>query len=63
MTRHITDHAAPKAEGTRTERFVDIERKKGIHPAVTELNQRPADRGARKVQEYLRIDREQKDAV
>ena len=60
MTRHIIDHAAPKAEGARVKHFLDLARKEGVHPAVQDLNQRPADRGARKVHEYLRIDREEK---
>lgn len=59
MTRHIIDHAAPKADGTRVKHFLDLARKEGVHPAVQELGQRPAERGARKVQEYLRIDREE----
>lgn len=57
MTRHITDHAEPQAEGARMKHFLDLARKEGVHPAVRELNERPAERGARKVQEYLRIDR------
>lgn len=60
MTRHIIDHAAPKAEGARVKHFLDLARKEGVHPAVLDLNQRATDRGARKVQEYLRIDREEK---
>ncbi|MFD2173555.1 hypothetical protein [Rhodobacter lacus] len=58
MTRHIIDHAAPQAEGSRTQQFLDIDRKEGVHPAVETLAQRPAERGAAKVREFLRIDRE-----
>lgn len=58
MTRHIIDHAEPKAEGRRVQQFLDIARKEGVHPAVQSLSQRPAERGAKKVQEYLRIERE-----
>ncbi len=60
MTRHIIDHAEPKAEGARTQQFVDMDRKEGVHPAVQELSQRPAERSGRKMQEFLRIDRETK---
>lgn len=59
MTRHIIDHAEPKAEGSRVQHFVDLARKEGVHPAVRSLNQRPTERSATKVQEYLRIDREE----
>lgn len=62
MTRHIIDHAEPKAEGTRTQQFVDMDRKDGVHPAVDELTQRPAERGGAKVREFLRIDREEAKA-
>lgn len=60
MTRHVIDRAAPKAEGARVKHFLDLARKEGIHPAILELNQRPAERNARKVQEFLRIDREER---
>ncbi len=59
MTRHVLDHATPQAEGARVKHFLDLARKEGVHPATLELNQRPADRSARKVQEFLRIDREE----
>ncbi len=62
MTRHIIDHAEPKAEGSGVKHFLDLARREGVHPAVLGLSQRPAGRGARKVQEYLRIDREEKPA-
>lgn len=60
MTRHIIDHARPEAEGARVRHFLDLARKEGLHPAIKELNQRPADRSARKVQEFLRIDMEER---
>ena len=60
MTRHIIDHADPKAEGARVKHFLDLARKEGLHPAIKELNQRPAERSARKVQEFLRIDVEER---
>ena len=60
MTRHIIDHADPQAEGARVKHFLDLARKEGIHPAVRELNQRPAERSVRKVQEFLRIDKEER---
>ena len=43
MTRHIIDHAKPEASGARVKHFLDLARKEGLHPAVKELNQRPAD--------------------
>ena len=57
MTKHIIDHNAPKAEGTRVKEFLDIDRKSGVHPAVKELSQRPAERGDAKTKEFLRIER------
>ncbi|WP_223636902.1 hypothetical protein [Rhodobacter sp. TJ_12] len=62
MTRHIIDHAEPKAEGTRTAQYVDIDRKDGVHPAVEELTQRPEDRSGAKVREFVRIAREEAKA-
>jgi len=59
MSRHILDRATPQAEGARVKHFLDLARREGVHPATRELNQRPADRSARKVQEFLRIDREE----
>lgn len=56
MTRHIIDHAESRAEGARVRHFLDLARKEGLHPAVQDLSQRPAERSARKVQEFLRID-------
>ena len=59
MTRHITDHSEPQAEGTRVKTYLDIDRKKGLHPAVQALSKRPATRGeaSRKIREYTRIER------
>jgi hypothetical protein len=62
MTRSILDHAEPEAEGSRVREFLDIERREGLHPAVQDLSQRPAGRSGRKVQEFLRIDREEAKA-
>ena len=59
MSRHITDHAAPKSEGTRTKTFLEMDRQSGVHPAVRELSQRAPLRGDAKTKEFLRIDREQ----
>lgn len=58
MTRHLIDHAAAKAEGTRLKHFLDLARKEGVHPAIRELNQRPQARSARKISEFLRVARE-----
>jgi hypothetical protein len=61
MTRHITDHSEPQAEGTRVKAYLDIDRQKGMHPAVRELSKRPASRSeeSSKVREYARIERGQ----
>ncbi|MGD9919591.1 MAG: hypothetical protein AB7U46_16395 [Paenirhodobacter sp.] len=58
MTRHLIDHAAPQAEGPRMKHFLDLARKEGVHPAIRELNQRPQARSARKISEFLRVERE-----
>ena len=58
MTRHIIDQPAPQDDAARLKHFLDLARKEGVHPAVRELTQRPADRTARKAQEFLRIERE-----
>ena len=62
MSRHIIDRAAPKAEGSRVKHFLDLARKEGVHPAITDLSQRPVGRTARKVEEFLRIDRQERPA-
>ncbi|AOZ70450.1 hypothetical protein LPB142_14840 [Rhodobacter xanthinilyticus] len=61
MTRHVIDQPRDRNDEARMRHFLDIARKEGVHPAVTELNERPVDRSARKVQEFLRIDREQQE--
>ncbi|RWR08358.1 hypothetical protein [Paenirhodobacter populi] len=64
MTRHLIDRANPKAEGARVKHFLDLARREGVHPAVQELGQRPVTtRTARKVQEFLRIDRQESPAT
>lgn len=60
MTRHIADRRTP-SEGARARRFLEVERKlgdEGSHPATQTLARRPKDRDdARRVQEFLRIER------
>lgn len=60
MTRHLADRRAPSA-GARARRFMEVERKQGdegSHPASQALTRRPKDRDdARRVQEFLRIER------
>lgn len=63
MSRHIIDRAAPKAEGSRVKHFLDLARKEGIHPAIIGMSQRPVARTARKVEEFLRIDRQERPAL
>ncbi|KFE36797.1 hypothetical protein [Thioclava atlantica] len=57
MARHIIDQPRPKAEGARVKRFLDLQRREGVHPAIKELSKR--DRGASrtKVTQFLRIER------
>ncbi len=60
MSRHIIDHrTAPEA--ARKRNFWALEWRNGSdgpHPAVRALHERPAERdSARKVAEFLRIDR------
>jgi hypothetical protein len=62
MTRHVIDRAAPKAEGARVKHFLELARREGIHPAIVGMSQRPVGRTARKVEEFLRIDRQERPA-
>lgn len=59
MTRHIIDHSAPQAGGPRVKAYLEIDRRKGVHPAVKALSKRPATRSeaSRKITEYTRIER------
>ena len=59
MTRHLADKRAP-SDGGRTRAFLDIARKSGDgpHPAIKALMKRAQATGeARRMQEFLRIDR------
>lgn len=58
MNRHIADKASPKAEGARVRRFVELQRREGIHPAIKTLSQRTAPRSTAKMKEFLRIERD-----
>ena len=59
MGRHIADHRG--ASSQRTQRFAEVERSQGpegSHPATKAVIARPKDRDdARRVQEFLRIER------
>lgn len=63
MSRHIIDRATPTTEGSRMKHFLDLARKEGLHPAIIGMSQRPVGRTARKVEEFLRIDRQERPAV
>ena len=62
MSKHIADHRVP-SDGGRARNFVAVERKSGAegsHPASREVTRRAKDRNdARRMQEYLRIDKDQ----
>ncbi|HEY0214724.1 MAG TPA: hypothetical protein VGC40_14290 [Paenirhodobacter sp.] len=64
MTRHLLDRTTPQTEGARLKHFIELARREGIHPAIHELGQRPVlGRSARKVQEFLRIERQENPAT
>lgn len=63
MSRHITDHATPTAEGAGLKHFLDLARKEGVHPSVDTLSQRAPERAGRKVAEFLRIERSEAAAA
>lgn len=63
MSRHIIDHSAPKAEGSRVKHFLELARREGVHPVVAGMSKRPLSRTARKVEEFLRIERGERPAV
>lgn len=58
MSRHVTDQSDPKAEGQRVKRFLDLQRKEGIHPTVRALAAKPRATTPAKVTQFLRIERE-----
>jgi hypothetical protein len=57
MSRHITDHARSASEGARLKRFLDLQRKEGVHPAVQELSKRSHGNSGARVTQYVRIER------
>ncbi|WP_417809210.1 hypothetical protein [Thioclava sp.] len=57
MSRHIIDHARSTSEGARLKRFLDLQRKEGIHPAVQELSQRSHENSGARITQYVRIER------
>ena len=66
MGRHILDHASSGEDGAALPRFTEEERKKGVkgpHPATKTLQQRKREESSEsaRVQEYVRIERGQKE--
>ncbi|WP_066010715.1 hypothetical protein [Thioclava sp. SK-1] len=60
MPRHILDHSMPQADGARLRHFLDLTQKEGISRATEILTKRArARQPARKVQEFLRIERQE----
>ncbi|MBC7137174.1 MAG: hypothetical protein H5U17_00245 [Defluviimonas sp.] len=64
MTRHIADHVSPPEAG-RVKQFLKLARREGgegSHPATRALLRRPrlGSGTARRVKEFLRIDRGQR---
>ena len=64
MSKHILDHADPKGEGTRVEKFTEIDRKDGKDGpsgAAKSLYKRPRQRpdAERRTEEYVRIERDE----
>jgi hypothetical protein len=61
MSRHVLDRPRT-ADATRTRRYLEAERREGLHPATQALirRERPAS-GSRNVA-YLRIAREDREA-
>ncbi|HEY0274445.1 MAG TPA: hypothetical protein VGC31_00010 [Paenirhodobacter sp.] len=68
MKRHLIDRTLakathPKVDGARLKRFLEFARKEGIYPAIQTLSQRPVvGRTARKVQEFLRIEQQERSS-
>lgn len=57
MSRHIIDRAQPKAEGSRVKRFLELQRREGIHPAIKELSKRSRPESGARMTQFLRIER------
>lgn len=64
MTKHITDHATPQADGTRVAEYARIDREQA--PKAANAGRKAQYRNAadnpdhaQRTKEYLRIDREQ----
>lgn len=56
MTRHVLDRPRAQAE-TRTRRFLDAERREGLHPSTKALIRRDRGETDARVAAFLRIDR------
>lgn len=66
MRKHILDHGKQKGEGTRVEKYAEIDRKsggEGSSEAAKSLYKRPREHHEdnRRTEEYLRIDRKDGD--
>lgn len=57
MSRHIIDRAELKAEGPRVKRFLELQRREGIHPAIKELSKRGRPESGARMKQFLRIER------
>ena len=57
MSRHIIDTPKQTAEGPRVKRFVELQRREGIHPNLRALNKRSHGESLSRVTQYLRIER------
>ncbi|WP_295533560.1 hypothetical protein [uncultured Thioclava sp.] len=57
MSRHVIDHAKPASESARLQRFLTLQRKEGVHPAVQDLSKRSHGESGARVTQFLRIER------
>jgi len=56
MTRHVLDRPRAPAE-TRTRRYLDADRREGLHPSTKALIRRDRGETEARVAAFLRIDR------
>ncbi len=61
MSKTILDHSDPKGDGTRVEKFTELEREAAPHAATKALQRRTRTPDSARVKEYLKIDRETAD--
>ncbi|KEO56025.1 hypothetical protein [Thioclava pacifica] len=57
MSRHIIDHAKPKSDGSRLKRFLELQRREGVHPAILELSKREQPANGARMKQFLKIER------